>query len=222
MNRFWLPLFVLFLALFVVAILVMRLALSACDVRPPVIGFFTGACPQPFETSQIEIAIALADRRSLETRIADLQRQLARRECSIASLNGSTEASSVIDADAWEDRDVSLLDGCWELDSDLRFIDNITRELRAADAWTMCFDAAGNGSQTLSLDGVVTCTSDEVSAAFDSAGDLIVRDNSNVQCSDNSYIYERVITCALAGDGTAACESRQPETGSRSRVSLRR
>jgi hypothetical protein len=181
-----------------------------------------GACPDKLDFSQDEIKIALAERRMLQSRIADLQRRLAQRECTIAPPTSRALAPSAIDPDAWEDRDVSLLNGCWELDSDLRFIDDLTQELRATDAWTMCFDAAGNGSQILSLDGVISCTSDKVSAAFDAAGELIVRDNANVQCSDNSFIYERVISCALADDGTAACESRQPETGSRSRLSLRR
>lgn len=209
-------------ALVVVAVLVMRLALPACDVRPAALGLFLGACPEPLGSSQEEITIALGERRNIEARIANLQRSLAQRECPVALPASRAEAPSAIDPDAWGDRDVSLLEGCWELDSDLRFIDDLTQELRAADAWTMCFDADGNGSQNLSLDGVITCTSDEVSAAFDAAGDLIVRDNADVQCSDSSYIYERVITCALAGDGTAACESRQPETGSRSGLSLRR
>jgi hypothetical protein len=222
MNRIWLTPFILSLALFLVAISVMRLALSACDVRPSALGFFTGVCPQPLGSSHDEIFIALAERRSLEAQIADFQRHLAQRECTPASFPPRAEAPSAIDPDAWEDRDVSLLEGCWELNSDLRFIDDVTEEVRAADAWTMCFDSAGNGSQTLSLNGVISCTSDKVSAAFDAAGELIVRDNGNVQCADNSFIYERVINCALAGDGTAACESRQPETGSRSTLSLRR
>jgi hypothetical protein len=222
MNRFRLTLYALSFTSLVVAILVMRLVLPACDVRPPALGFFTGMCPQPLDSSQIKISIALADRRSLEAQIADLQRQLARRRCTVASSTYGIKAPPAIDPDAWGDKDVSLLDGCWELDSDLRFIDKNTQKMVAADAWTMCFDAAGNGSQTLSLDGAITCTSDEVSAAFDAVGNLIIRDNANVQCSNNIYIYERVITCSLAGDGAAACESLQPETGARFRLSLRR
>ena len=209
-------------ALVLVPFLVMRLALQACDINPAALGFFMGACPDHIETSRDDIAIALAERRSLEAHMAQLQRLLLQQECPVALPPSRAEAPKAIDPKAWEERDVSLLEGCWELDSDLSFIDRVTQELRDAAAWKMCFDAAGNGSQTLSLVGEVVCTSDRVSAAFDAKGELVVRDNADLQCSDNTYIYERIITCTLADDGTAACLSRQPETGSRSSLSLRR
>lgn len=184
-----------------------------------------GACPiEPVEAWENDVQLALAEREALEAHIIHLQRRLARRECSMVLPFpiGQVEAPKAIDTEAWENRDVSLLDGCWELDSDLSFLNRVTGEIRAAQTWKMCFDGAGNGTQNLSLDGGGVCTSDQVSAAFDDAGNLVVQDNSDIQCSDSTYIYERIITCQLADDGTASCVSRQPETGSRSSLSLRR
>jgi hypothetical protein len=202
------------------SVLAMRVVLPACDVRPAGLGI----CPTSEVVVSTGIADALAERRALADRIAALQLDLAQRQCPIeeAAQARSAAEPGYIDSEAWEDRDVSLLEGCWELDSDLSFIDRVTNELREAEGWNMCFDAQGNGSQTLSLAGDVTCSSDRVSAAFDASGDLVIRDNADLECSDNTYVFERIITCALAVDGTAACQSRQPETGSQSSLSLRR
>lgn len=213
------------IALVIVVSFVFRLALQACDIAPSALRFVAGACPtELIEDRGNDVSLALAERDALEAHINYLQRRLALRDCPIVSPPplGQVEASKAIDTEAWENRDVSLLDGCWELDSDLSFLNRVTGEIRAAQTWKMCFDGAGNGTQNLSLDGGGVCASDQVSAAFDAAGNLVVQDNSDIQCSDSTYIYERIITCQLADDGTADCVSRQPETGSRSSLSLRR
>lgn len=212
-------------ALVILVLLAFRLALQACDTIPSLFGYLAGACPTEAVVAwENDVSGALARRDAMQAHINHLQRRLALRECPIVLPlpAGRIEASKAIDTEAWENRDVSLLDGCWELDSDLSFLNRVTGEIRAAQTWKMCFDGAGNGTQNLSLDGGGVCTSDQVSAAFDAAGNLVVQDNSDIQCSDSTYIYERIITCQLADDGTASCVSRQPETGSRSSLSLRR
>lgn len=201
----------------------MRLVLPACDVRPPELVFFAGACPEPIPGVDDELAAAIAHRHYLLTRIADSQRRLSQVECSNASYSRA-QVPAVIDREAWEEEDISLLEGCWELDSNFQIEDTSTGEVRTVSDWTMCFNGSGTGSETLSMGSNTVCASDRVSAAFDTSGNLVIRDNENVPCSGNwiDYIYEGIMTCALADDGTAACETWQPETGARSPVTFRR
>src|SRR5690349_21117603 len=46
---------------------------------------------------------------------------------------------------AWDNRDVGFLEGCWDLQSDYRVQERQTGRVISVRSWTMCFDHDGNG-----------------------------------------------------------------------------
>ncbi len=117
-----------------------------------------------------------------------------------------------LDAERWQESDITLLDGCWSLASDLSFEDIDTGEVSDAVAWEMCFDSHGRGDQEIVMSDGATC-SEPVTARFLEDGRLRIEDHGDVHCSNGSYIFQRIITCSLEPGGEAACRSRQPERG---------
>ena len=128
-------------------------------------------------------------------------------------------APQSLDAEKWEDGDVTLLDGCWSLASDLSFSDIDTGEVLVATAWEMCFDSQGRGDQDIVLARGATCTG-EVTARFLEDGRLRIDDQADVPCDDKFFIFQRTITCELEPGGQAACLSVQPEIDTRSNVRI--
>ncbi|MEM7721250.1 MAG: hypothetical protein AAF376_02645 [Pseudomonadota bacterium] len=126
-----------------------------------------------------------------------------------------------IDEEAWNDRDIGVLEGCWELDSDYRIQNRRTGAITEFNQWNMCFSNTGQGTQEMLATNGVTCRG-QVTANFDAAGRLNIQEPGNLPCSDDSFIYERVISCELDGSGGAFCNERQPEVGTAGTVGLRR
>lgn len=127
-----------------------------------------------------------------------------------------------IDEQRWRSGDIGLLDGCWELDSDYRTQNVRTGRITHFNEWTMCFSGgAGAGRETMTATDGTTC-SGPVSGRFDQDNRLVVREPRNLECSDNSFIYRRIVTCELAENGVANCVTAQPERNTRSEVRLRR
>lgn len=126
------------------------------------------------------------------------------------------------DPNAFKKRDVSVLKGCWELDSDLVMADHRTGAITRFNQWNVCFDGNGKGKETLKATNGATCSS-SLSGNFDGQGQLVIHEPANVPCSNGVYIYRRDITCTVDGNGKAKCSSRQPEVGGYSTaVGLRR
>lgn len=171
-------------------------------------------CPGPARSAPA-LEVAQARRAALEDRVRGLERRLA----GLPACR-SAEAGRGLDRERWEEQDVGLLEGCWSLASDYSIRNVDTGEISEVEAWEMCFDASGEGSQTLRMTDGSTCTG-EVAAGFEPDGRLRINDIGNPDCGD-TYIYERRILCELAPGGAADCISRQPETDSRSRVRIAR
>ena len=119
-----------------------------------------------------------------------------------------------LDAEKWEEKDISVLEGCWDLSSDYHVKDIISGEIIGVESWEMCFDSQGNGDQQIVMSNGAECTAD-TQASFVEDGRLQISDLDDVQCTDGSYIYRRFMHCELEPNGEAACISQQPETGSR-------
>ena len=126
-----------------------------------------------------------------------------------------------IPEEAWEDRETDFLEGCWTLVSDYATRDIETGELSWVASWEMCFDAEGNGQQTLVYDNGVTCQGG-VEAAFTEDGRLQVLDVDDVSCDNNSSIFQRMMVCDRRPDGTAYCQTRSLETGGEGDAIFRR
>ncbi len=195
--------------------------LTACGVKLPFGLGEIGICSVDRLTTERQLTIAFERQEALRRRVTDLEAALGAQDCDGVA-DAPAPSAPGIDVEAWEDRDLALLDGCWMLDSDYRLEDADSGTISKVDAWEMCFDSDGAGNQTLTFDGGTQCISNQVTAAFDAEGNLVMSDNTNVACDDNSYIYERTMTCVLDADGSAACVSSQEETGSRTRVRLHR
>ena len=124
-----------------------------------------------------------------------------------------------LDAEKWEEKDISVLEGCWDLSSDYRLRDRNTGERVSVESWEMCFDSTGNGGQQIVMSDGAECTADTL-ASFLEDGRLQISDLDNVQCTGGFYIYRRIMRCELESNGEAACISQQPETGSRSELRI--
>ncbi|WP_414897883.1 hypothetical protein [Rhodovulum sp. YEN HP10] len=209
-------------------------ALAACRVELPLLErWFAQSCRSEEETA------ALARLDTLRSRNLALLRDIRRTENELAALQCEAVPpapaqdpppatdSAGIDPGIWNRGDIRVLDGCWELDSDFRTRDIQTGRITHYTQWEMCFDRQGNGRETMTATNGTTCQG-AVSGQFlapGTAGDrqrLEVREPGNLRCSDGGYIHQRIITCELAGDGSASCVNFQPETGGRGEVRLRR
>jgi hypothetical protein len=126
-----------------------------------------------------------------------------------------------LDEERWEEQDIGMLEGCWQLDSDYTILHEGTGRLRTVTEWRLCLDANGAGEQTLAFDDGTQC-SGPTQGSFDDQGQLVLTDTARITCDDGMYIYERVATCQRSPDGTAACDSVQPGRDTGSPVRLRR
>ena len=206
------------LALLLVSLVQATALLPSCGLRIENSSFLN-FCPDPGPAGPSpELAAEHQRRATLEDRLRDLERSLAGLP---ACRPAPPPDPSRLDAERWEEQDIALLEGCWSLASDYRVRNRTTGAVLEVDSWTMCFDAEGRGEQEFALSDESECAGD-VSASFGNDGKLRVNDDADVQCSGNSYIFRRELTCTLEPDGEAACDSHQPETGGTSNVRIMR
>lgn len=207
------------------------LALRSCAVHVPgVPGWVGRSCSDP---AAREMAGRLDElRRARETLLADIriaERRLAQMRCEAeippppAPEPAAEPAPTApeIDTDAWRGRDLGMLDGCWELDSDYRVRNSQTGKVTEYREWSMCFDAAGRGRTAMRASDGTTCQG-TVSGRFDGGGRLVLEEPDDPECSDRTAILRRIITCSLTPDGAAACDSHQPSADLTAPVRLRR
>ena len=204
------------------------LLVAPCALRGP--GFLAiDACPSSLAS---EIRAETDRQAALDDRVAMLERDLARtgRACPQPvplqpppELNAQLEPPEpdpdALDAEKWEDKDISVLEGCWGLSSDYQLEDRTTGEIVSVQSWEMCFDSQGNGDQQIVMSDGADCTADTL-ASFVEDGRLQISDLGDVQCTGGVYIYRRIMHCELEPNGEAACITEQPETGSRSELRI--
>lgn len=126
-----------------------------------------------------------------------------------------------LDAERWEEQDISILEGCWQLDSNYTTVNVESGERRSVTDWQLCLDSNGTGEQTMVYEDGTACRG-PAQGSFDPGGQLILTDTARIQCDDGAFIYERVTTCERAADGTASCVAVQPGRDTRSAIRLRR
>ena len=126
-----------------------------------------------------------------------------------------------LDPDQFRERDISVLEGCWALDSEFRTRDVRTGRVTFYNQWNMCFDENGNGREQMRATNGTTCNG-PVTGNFDGGGNLVINEPGNLRCGDGSAIFRRVTSCQVNPNGTASCVTRQPERRTRSNVQLRR
>ena len=164
---------------------------------------------------------------ALMRQIAALQRGLAERECTVVPppVPVAAPPADGFDPEAFRRRDTALLDGCWELDSEYRTVNERTSAVTHYSDWTICFEPGGAGRESMiGRQGSTTITCEgPVTRAFDAEGALLITEPANLPCSNGSHIFRREITCQLDASGRADCSVLQPERSrTRSVVALRR
>lgn len=126
-----------------------------------------------------------------------------------------------LDAERWDEQDISILEGCWQLDSNYSTVNVQTGVRRSVTDWQLCLDSNGTGEQTMVYEDGTACRG-PAQGSFDPSGQLILTDTARIQCDGGAFVYERVTTCERAADGTADCVAIQPGRDTRSAIRLRR
>jgi hypothetical protein len=119
---------------------------------------------------------------------------------------GEADDDLPVPEDGLDERDLSMLEGCWNLASDYRITSPATGESAATESWQMCFDDRGRGTQTLAFENGVNCEG-RVQAQFEPDGSLRIVDLGNVPCDNGLSIVQRVVECSREG-GSVDCTTR--------------
>lgn len=207
------------------------LLLQSCGVRLPLTGRMVSFCePDAARDTRAQLAAVDAETGDLQTRIAGLERDLARLECRADPPPPPPpepvrptvpETPSGLAPDAFDEDDISVMQGCWLLSSDYAVREINTGEITRFKYWRICFDKDGNGTETMRSTNGVVCTG-TLTGRMPGNGKLTMREPGNLQCDNQSSIFRRDITCRLDTRGNAQCDTYQPETNGRSAATLRR
>ena len=204
------------------------LLLPACGLLSSISPSWADWCPENTRAAaEDRLPELLVVQASLEREIAARERELALLQCAAEadppppSAEPEVADNAGIDEEEWNARDVSLLEGCWDLDSVFQTTNRQTGVQSRYSVWRMCFDADGSGQEEMRAENGSTC-SGRVIGAFDASGALIIDQPANTQCSDGGYIYRKQSRCTLNQQGAANCVVQQPEVGGRAVVEFRR
>ena len=172
------------------------------------------ACPPVANAASADRQEALAARRAaLEAEIAAVQRRIAALpDCPVVAAvepEPPPAPEPDIPEDRWANRDIGLLEGCWNLDSDYQMQRGRTGPVIRVASWQVCFDAQGRGRQTQVFTDGMRCEG-PINGRFNDAGLLEIADAGHVPCTGNSRIIARTGTCTLTPEGRAQCETRHP------------
>lgn len=233
MKARWLPwaLWPLF-ALFVVC--AGAVLLRACGVATPLTATVLPAlgwnfCPVTSSNFSNE-AVRQAE---LSRQISDLELELSRRQLACVSIPPAalpplelpTEAGppqpqqtaelkppAPLPAERWEKKDLSMLEGCWQLGRDTTTTRTIARgtERCTVKAGKLCFGADGSGSREMTMvcptGGTVRCAA-PIKAHFGS-GTTLGTTQPQVKCEPASTVWhgpQNSLTCQRKSDTLASC-----------------
>lgn len=182
------------------------------------------AVPRPLDTTQFlraSFAELRADRDRLTDQLAALGQELARlsRQCQSAT---STSPSPALPADRWMDKDIGILEGCWQLGTEVPSVrgdlGNPARETCMSKVGRICFDQNGIGQREQAFDcqlvGMIFCRA-PITAQFGADGSFRTT-QPDVTCESGALTtwYSRKLTCRRVSDDHAAClETDRPELG---------
>lgn len=200
--------------------------LSACGLRLPFVGVVTACEDETALATRAALDETLREGDALARRVDFLERELAALECRAdpppppPPPPPEPETESGLDPDAFEQGDISVMEGCWQLDSNYSVTHIRTKKVTHFRDWRLCFDANGQGREIMRSTDGVRCEG-PIRGRLQ-AGKLVMTEPGNMECDNNTHIFRRDITCALDARGRAQCESYQPEIDGRGRATLRR
>lgn len=216
-------------------IVLSTMLLPSCGVLSRIAPSWTGWCPDNTQGKLHARLDQLAhERQDLETRISAYERRIALIQCQAQvsppalprevpqpDTPQPTQQDREIDRDAWQDRQIKVLDGCWNLSSNFSTVNSETGEKSVYRSWQMCFDADGNGQEIMRSDSGSVCQG-PVTGRFQPDGSVLIREPSDLTCSDGGGLYRLESRCTLTGTGGASCRVTQPERGTQTTVEFRR
>ncbi|MEY8827760.1 hypothetical protein AB9K34_04990 [Sedimentitalea sp. XS_ASV28] len=131
------------------------------------------------------------------------------------------ETPSGLAPDAFDGKDISVMEGCWQLSSNYAVRDINTGRITRFKYWRICFDKNGNGTEIMRSTDGVKCEG-RLTGRMRGNGTLTMREPANLRCGNGSSIFRRDVTCKLDSRGNANCDTYQPETNGRGAATLRR
>lgn len=131
----------------------------------------------------------------------------------------NAESEEGVDEERWDEKDISLLEGCWKLESDYALRSQQSDEKLTVPLWRACFDAAGNGTQEFELSNGLKCAG-SLTAGFRADGNMTLDDGAPVPCDNGAMIVRRRGVCRLDAEKRAQCGMR--DRAGESQVTLRR
>ncbi len=117
----------------------------------------------------------------------------------------ATPPRAALPQDRWDRQDLTLLEGCWNLTSDVQIVSG-NGHSEAAALWKMCFDRGGAGKQTEAAVNR-SCTG-PLAATF--SGDLLVI-TMPTRCAGELNMVLAELRCRRVGDAQADCVVRNNE-----------
>jgi hypothetical protein len=121
------------------------------------------------------------------------------------------QARADLPAERWRERDLGILEGCWQRQTNMQVFDRDSGAVRRVRRWQLCFDGNGSGTQELQWSDGTVCRG-RLRARFAADGSLQFND-SGIPCSNGAFIYRQETACERRDDGTARCRARQPQLG---------
>ncbi len=190
--------------------------LQACALGLPFLSHLSTCTPPSTLVARENLVVLASKRDDLSRRIFELERELGSRQCTALL----ADPTAPLTDDGWANKDLSMLYGCWNLDTTYRTRDVDSGTIRTYNHWQMCFDTTGKGTQTMRATDGTTCEGD-VQAQFAGKG-LSLIEPGNLACGDGGYIHQRQIACLPAAGGRATCDTLQPETKGEATVGFER
>ncbi|SFT66998.1 hypothetical protein [Sedimentitalea nanhaiensis] len=211
------------------------LLLRSCGVRLPFSQRIISVCENA-DLLALRADLAVADRANadLSSQVGALEQQLAGLVCEAdppplppppppprPKPPAKPKTPSGLAPDAFDGRDMSVMEGCWQLSSDYAVRDINTGKITRFKYWRICFDKNGNGTEQMRSTDGARCNG-RLRGRMPGNGTLTMREPGNLQCDNGASIFRRDVTCKLDARGTAKCDTYQPETRGRGEATLRR
>ncbi len=212
------------------------LLLRSCGLRLPFTQTVIGACEEPALVA-LRADLALVDQANadLAGQVGALEQRLAGLVCEAdppalpppppppppPKPPAKPKTPSGLSPNAFDGRDMAVMEGCWQLSSDYAVRDINTGRITRFKYWRICFDKNGNGTEQMRATNGARCNG-RLTGRMPGNGTLTMREPRNLQCDNGTSIFRRDVTCRLNARGTANCDTYQPETRGRGAATLRR
>jgi hypothetical protein len=120
------------------------------------------------------------------------------------------QQQAALPQERWQNRDVGVFEGCWNLRSDASMRWSATGQVEKIVSWRICFDRSGQGSQTITLDSGRRCEQ-PTRVAFDPDGTARITEVGRCTYSANASKFRAEHMCKRVSDREASCETREVE-----------